>query len=54
VPPDVPVILDPKAWREGHDVQLEKAIAVAMDELKKNPLPKPHVPPFPNYSKDAH
>jgi len=54
VPPDVPVILDPKAWREGHDVQLEKAIAVAMDELKKNPLPKPHVPPFPDYSKDAH
>jgi tricorn protease len=54
VPPDLPVILDPKSWREGHDVQLEKAIAVAMDELKKNPLPKPHVPPFPNYSKDAH
>jgi len=54
VPPDVPVILDPKAWREGHDVQLEKAVAVAMDELKKNPLPKPHVPPFPDYSKDAH
>ncbi len=54
VPPDMPVILDPKAWREGHDVQLEKAVAVAMDELKKNPLPKPHVPPFPDYSKDAH
>ncbi|MGH9781635.1 MAG: PDZ domain-containing protein, partial [Candidatus Acidiferrales bacterium] len=54
VPPDVPVILDPKAWREGHDVQLEKAITVAMEELKKNPLPKPHVPPFPDYSKDAH
>lgn len=54
VPPDVPVILDPKAWREGHDVQLEKAIAVAMEELKKNPLPVPHVPPFPDYSKDAH
>ena len=54
VPPDVPVILDPKAWREGHDVQLEKAIAVALEELKKNPLPKPHVPPFPDYSKDAH
>ncbi|HKV29179.1 MAG TPA: PDZ domain-containing protein [Candidatus Acidoferrales bacterium] len=54
VPPDLPVILDPKAWREGHDVQLEKAIAVAMDELKKNPLPKPRVPAFPDYSKDAH
>ncbi len=54
VPPDVPIILDPKAWREGHDVQLEKAISVAMEELKKNPLPKPKVPAFPNYSKDAH
>lgn len=54
VPPDVPIILDPKAWREGHDVQLEKAISVAMDELRKNPLPKPKVPPFPNYSKYAH
>lgn len=54
VPPDVPIILDPKAWREGHDVQLEKAIAVAMDELKKHPLPTPKVPPFPDYSKYAH
>jgi len=54
VPPDVPVILDPKAWREGHDVQLEKAVEVDMEALKKNPLPVPHVPPFPNYSKDAH
>lgn len=54
VPPDVPVILDPKAWREGHDVQLEKAISIAMDELKKNPLPTPKVPAFPDYSKWAH
>jgi tricorn protease len=54
VPPDVPVLLDPKAWREGHDTQLEKAVAVALEELKKNPLPKPHVPPFPDYSKYAH
>jgi tricorn protease len=54
VPPDVPLILDPKAWREGHDVQLEKAISVAMDELKKNPLPTPKLPAFPNYSKYAH
>ncbi|HKW88080.1 MAG TPA: PDZ domain-containing protein [Candidatus Acidoferrales bacterium] len=54
VPPDVPLVLDPKAWREGHDVQLEKAVAVALEELKKNPLPKPKVPPFPDYSKYAH
>lgn len=54
VPPDVPILLDPKAWREGHDTQLEKAVAVALEELKKNPLPKPKVPPFPDYSKYAH
>jgi len=54
VPPDYPIILDPKAWREGHDVQLEKAVAVALQMLKEHPLPKPHVPPFPNYSKYAH
>ncbi|HEV2489667.1 MAG TPA: PDZ domain-containing protein, partial [Candidatus Acidoferrales bacterium] len=54
VPPDVPVTLDPKSWREGHDVQLEKAVAVALEELKKNPLPKPKVPPFPDYSKYVH
>jgi tricorn protease len=54
VPPDVPILLDPKSWREGHDVQLEKAVAVALEELKKNPLPKPKVPAFPDYSKYAH
>ena len=25
--------------REGHDVQLEKAVQVVMDQLKKQPLP---------------
>ncbi|MFZ0211940.1 MAG: PDZ domain-containing protein [Candidatus Acidiferrales bacterium] len=54
VPPDVPVILDPKAWREGHDVQLEKAISIAMEDLKNHPLPKPKVPAFPDYSHYAH
>jgi tricorn protease len=49
VPPDVEVGMDPHAWREGHDPQLEKAVQVLMDELKAHPLPKPHVPPFPNY-----
>ncbi|HUN76228.1 MAG TPA: PDZ domain-containing protein [Steroidobacteraceae bacterium] len=53
VPPDVPLVLDPKAWREGHDVQLEKAVSVAMDELARHPLPTPQVPPFPDYSRYA-
>ena len=49
VPPDVEVEMDPNAWREGHDVQLEKAVQVLLDELGQHPLPKPQVPPFPNY-----
>jgi tricorn protease len=49
VPPDVEVDLDPHAWREGHDTQLEKAVQVALDGLKKNPPPQPHRPPYPNY-----
>jgi tricorn protease len=53
VPPDIPVLLDPHAWREGHDAQLEKAVAVALEELKKAPLPVPHLPAFPDYSKWA-
>jgi tricorn protease len=51
VQPDYEVEFDPHAWREGHDPQLEKAVELVMDELKKNPPPVPKVPPYPNYSK---
>ena len=51
VAPDIEVEMDPKAWREGRDPQLEKAVAVILDELKQHPAPKPTVPPFPNYYK---
>jgi tricorn protease len=51
VPPDVDVDLDPKMWRAGRDVQLEKAVEVTMDALKKNPMRKPQKGPFPNYHK---
>ncbi|HEV2387489.1 MAG TPA: PDZ domain-containing protein [Candidatus Acidoferrales bacterium] len=50
-PPDVPVALDPRAWRQGHDNQLERAVQLVMAALEKNPPPKPRVPPFPNYGK---
>jgi hypothetical protein len=33
----------------GHDPQLEKAVALVMDSLKKNPLPVAKHPAFPNY-----
>ncbi len=49
VAPDIEVELDPKAWREGRDPQLEKAVEVLMDALAKNPLPAPKHPTFPNY-----
>jgi tricorn protease len=49
--PDLEVELDPKLVREGKDPQLEKAIETVMDELAKNPLPKPKRPAYPNYHK---
>ena len=47
--PDVTVDLDPKLWRQGHDAQLEKAVAVALAALEKNPPPQHKRPPYPNY-----
>jgi len=47
--PDIEVEQDPKLVREGHDPQLEKAVEVLMEALRKNPPPKHTRPPFPNY-----
>jgi tricorn protease len=49
VSPDIEVEIDPRSWRAGRDPQLEKAVAVVMEALQKNPLPKPKRPAFPNY-----
>jgi tricorn protease len=55
VAPDIEVELDPQAARQGHDPQLEKAVEVVMDLLKKNPPPPaPHHPPYPDYHKGEH
>lgn len=43
VAPDVEVWQDPARMRQGHDPQLEKAIAIALKQLKANP-PKPYQP----------
>jgi tricorn protease len=51
VPPDVEVEDDPKLARQGHDAQLEKAVELVMDALKKNPPPTLRRPPYPNYHK---
>ena len=49
IAPDVEVDLEPAAWRQGRDAQLEKAIEVVMQQLKEHPLPQIKVPPYPNY-----
>jgi tricorn protease len=51
VAPDIEVELDPKAVRQGRDPQLERAVQVVLDALKKNPLPKHKRPAYPNYHK---
>jgi tricorn protease len=51
VAPDIEVEFDPKLVREGRDPQLEKAIEIVMEELKKYPVRHPARPPFPNYHK---
>ncbi|MDH7512911.1 MAG: PDZ domain-containing protein [Clostridiales bacterium] len=47
VPPDIEVEITPADMIAGRDPQLEKAIEVVMDLLKKNPPPKLRRPPFP-------
>ena len=49
-PADIEVDLDPALWRKGRDPQLEKAVEVALAELKAKPLPKYKKPPYPNYN----
>ncbi len=49
VAPDYEVDLDPAAYRQGHDAQLDKAIEVVMQQLKEHPLPQYKHPAYPNY-----
>ena len=54
VSPDVEVEYGPQAARAGHDPQLEKAVNVVMELLRKNPPPSaPHHPPFPVYQRSG-
>jgi tricorn protease len=47
VPPDVDVEQTPADVIAGKDPQLERAIAIVMDELKKNPPQQAKRPPYP-------
>jgi tricorn protease len=49
ITPDVEVDMDPALVRQGHDPQLEKAVEVILEQLKKNPLPDYKKPEYPNY-----
>ena len=49
VPPDIEVEQDPALVRKGRDPQLEKAVEVILEEMKKNPPPTLRRPAFPNY-----
>jgi tricorn protease len=51
VAPDVEVENDPKSAHDGHDPQLERAVAIALEQLKQHPVPEPHRPPYPNYQR---
>ena len=49
IAPDIEVRHDPKAVRDGRDPQLEKAVEVVLEALKKNQPVQPRVPEFPKY-----
>ncbi|MEP7366014.1 MAG: S41 family peptidase [Acidobacteriota bacterium] len=53
VGPDIEVEQDPALVRLGRDPQLEKAVEVVMEELKKNPPPALRRPAYPNYYRTA-
>jgi tricorn protease len=49
IKPDIEVSMDPKAVRDGHDPQLEKAIETVMELLKQHPIPDYAKPAYPDY-----
>ena len=49
VDPDVAVEQDPKAVSEGHDPQLESAVAIALRDLAAHPVVHPARPAYPDY-----
>jgi tricorn protease len=49
VAPDIEVWQDPKQVREGHDPQLERAVAYLMQQLAEHPQPRFATPPYPDF-----
>jgi tricorn protease len=46
---DVSVVNLPAGWRAGRDPQLERAVQIALDALKRTPVAPPRRPRFPVY-----
>jgi tricorn protease len=49
IAPDIEVENDPASVAAGHDPQLERAVQVTLEALKKRPVVIPPHPPYPNY-----
>ena len=49
VAPDIEVENDPASVASGHDPQLERAVEVTMEALKKGTVVPPVHPPYPDY-----
>jgi tricorn protease len=49
IAPDVEVEELPKDVAAGHDAQLERAVAIVMEQLNEHPVSMPPIPPYPNY-----
>ena len=52
VAPDVEVENDPASVASGRDLQLERAVQITLEALKKNPVVVPDHPPYPNYHRN--
>jgi tricorn protease len=51
VAPDIEVENDPASVAAGRDLQLERAVQITLEALKKSPVVIPDHPPYPNYHK---
>jgi tricorn protease len=52
IAPDIEVESLPKEFAAGHDAQLERAVAVVLQQLKEHPVPVSPLPPYPNFHKN--
>jgi tricorn protease len=51
IAPDIEIENDPASVAAGRDPQLERAVQITLEALRKNPVVIPDHPPYPNYQK---